>query len=51
MGRYKFDKKLDSVASRMGLELEREQRTITKEDIAAIVGHLIECNRGLMRIS
>ena len=31
----------------MGLELEREQRTITKEDIAAIVGHLIECNRGL----
>src|SRR6188472_3330688 len=47
VGRYKFDKKLDSVASRMGLELEREQRTITKEDIAAIVGHLIECNRGL----
>ena len=31
----------------MGLELEREQRTITKEDIAAIVGHLIEGNRGL----
>ena len=25
----------------------REQRTITSEDIAAIVGHLIECNRGL----
>ncbi len=47
VGRYKFDKKLDAVASRMGLELEREQRTITKEDIAAIVGHLIECNRGL----
>ena len=33
--------------SRMGIELPREQRTITKEDIAAIVGHLIECNRGL----
>src|SRR5688572_26647530 len=47
VGRYKFDKKLDGVASRMGLELEREQRTITKEDIAAIVGHLIEGNRGL----
>ena len=47
VGRYKFDKKLDGVASRMGPELEREQRTITKEDIAAIVGHLIECNRGL----
>ena len=31
----------------MGLELQREQRTITREDIAAIVGHLIECNRGL----
>ena len=31
----------------MGIELPREQRTITKEDIAAIVGHLIECNRGL----
>jgi DNA-directed RNA polymerase subunit beta len=47
VGRYKFDKKLDGVATRMGLELQREQRTITKEDIAAIVGHLIECNRGL----
>src|SRR5919107_2647015 len=47
VGRYKFNKKLDAVAARMGLELEREQRTITKEDIAAIVGHLIECNRGL----
>ncbi len=47
VGRYKFDKKLDGVASRMGLELQREQRTITKEDIAGIVGHLIECNRGL----
>ena len=32
---------------RMGIELPRESRTITREDIAAIVGHLIECNRGL----
>ncbi len=31
----------------MGIELPREQRTISREDIAAIVGHLIECNRGL----
>ena len=47
VGRYKFDKKLDGVGARMGIELPREQRTISKEDIAAIVGHLIECNRGL----
>src|SRR5512142_653778 len=47
VGRYKFDKKLQGVAERMGIELPREQRTITREDIAAIVGHLIECNRGL----
>src|SRR4051794_29611626 len=46
VGRYKFDKKLDSVASRMGLELEREQRTITKEDPAAIVVPLIGGTRG-----
>ena len=46
VGRYKFNKKLDAVAARMGIELPREQRTITKEDIAAIVGHLIESNRG-----
>ena len=47
VGRYKFNKKLDGVAARMGIELPREGRTITREDIAAIVGHLIECNRGL----
>ncbi len=47
VGRYKFNKKLDPVAARLGVELPREQRTITREDIAAIVGHLIECNRGL----
>jgi DNA-directed RNA polymerase subunit beta len=44
VGRYKFDKKLDAVAGRMGIELQRDERTITKEDIAAIVGHLIELN-------
>src|SRR3989449_3224425 len=47
VGRYKFNKKLDGVASRMGIELPREGRTITREDIAAIVGHLVELNRGL----
>ena len=47
VGRYKFNKKLDAVAGRMGIELSREGRTITREDIAAIVGHLIESNRGL----
>ena len=44
VGRYKFDKKLDAVAARMGIELPRDERTITREDIAAIVGHLIELN-------
>ena len=47
VGRYKFNKKLDGAAARMGIELDRESRTITREDIASIVGHLIECNRGL----
>ncbi len=47
VGRYKFGKKLQAVGERMGIEVPREQRTITREDIAAIVGHLIECNRGL----
>jgi DNA-directed RNA polymerase subunit beta len=47
VGRYKFNKKLDAVAARMGIELPREGRTITREDIAAIVGHLVELNRGL----
>src|SRR3954469_16333639 len=47
VGRYKFNKKLDPVAGRMGIQLPRDGRTITREDIAAIVGHLIECNRGL----
>ncbi len=54
VGRYKFDKKLDATAGRMGIELPREEeataqfgRTITREDIAAIVGRLIELNNGL----
>jgi DNA-directed RNA polymerase subunit beta len=47
VGRYKFNKKLDAVAARLGAELPADGRTITREDIAAIVGHLIECNRGL----
>ncbi len=47
VGRYKFNKKLTPVAERMGIELNREERIITREDIAAIVGHLIELNRGL----
>jgi DNA-directed RNA polymerase subunit beta len=47
VGRYKFNKKLDGAASRMGIELDRESRTITREDIAAIVGNLIESNKGL----
>ncbi len=46
VGRYKFNKKLRDVADRMGLEL-RDTRTITREDIAAIVGRLIELNNGL----
>ena len=37
----------DPVADRMGIELPRDQRTISHEDIAAIVGHLIELNNGL----
>ncbi|HEY7935720.1 MAG TPA: DNA-directed RNA polymerase subunit beta [Candidatus Limnocylindrales bacterium] len=44
VGRYKFNKKLDAVTRRMGIELQRDERTITREDIAAIVGHLIELN-------
>ena len=53
VGRYKFNKKLDPVAARMGIELPREDgenpqlgRTITREDIAAIVGQLIVLNNG-----
>ncbi|HUG48610.1 MAG TPA: DNA-directed RNA polymerase subunit beta [Candidatus Limnocylindria bacterium] len=45
VGRYKLNKKLGAVAERMGIELPIE-RTISKQDIAAIVGHLIELNHG-----
>ncbi len=47
VGRYKFNKKLDAVSARMDMELPRVERTISREDMAAIVGQLIECNRGL----
>ncbi|MBA3435631.1 MAG: DNA-directed RNA polymerase subunit beta, partial [Chloroflexi bacterium] len=46
VGRYKFNKKLDPVAEKMGINLPRDERTITREDIAAIVGHLIDLNNG-----
>ena len=46
VGRYKVNKKLGPVAERMGIELPRDQRTISREDIAAIVGQLIELNNG-----
>jgi DNA-directed RNA polymerase subunit beta len=46
VGRYKLNKKLGQVAERMGINLPA-QRTISREDIAAIVGHLIELNNGL----
>jgi len=56
VGRYKFGKQLDPTAGRMGIELPRVEaataeygRTITREDIAAIVGRLIELNNGLGR--
>ena len=48
VGRYKLNKKLSAVADRMGINLPTE-RTISKEDIAAIVGHLIELNNGIGR--
>src|SRR3954470_3245085 len=44
VGRYKLNKKLSPVADRMGMSLSTD-RTISKEDIAAIVGYLIELNR------
>ena len=47
MGRYKLNKKLGAVADRMGIKLPEVERTITREDIAVIVGHLIELDNGL----
>jgi DNA-directed RNA polymerase subunit beta len=46
VGRFKLNKKLDAVADRIGIQLPRDQRTISREDIAAIVGHLVELNNG-----
>ena len=48
VGRYKLNKKLSAVADRMGINLPTE-RTISKEDIASIVAHLIERNNGMGR--
>jgi DNA-directed RNA polymerase subunit beta len=47
VGRYKLNKKLGPVADRMGIRLPEVERTITREDIAVIVGHLIELDNGL----
>ena len=47
VGRYKFNKKLVETSRRMEVEIDPEGRTITREDIAAIIGYLIEANRGL----
>jgi DNA-directed RNA polymerase subunit beta len=47
VGRYKLNKKLGPVADRMGIKLPEVERTITREDIAVIVGHLIELDNGL----
>src|SRR4026209_2048550 len=46
VGRYKFDKKLDGAASRIAIELDRESRTITREDTAATGGPPIQRARG-----
>jgi len=48
VGRYKLNKKLAPTADRMGITLPTE-RTISREDVAAIVGHLIERNMGMGR--
>ena len=45
VGRYKLNKKLTATADRMGVTLNTD-RTISKQDIASIVGHLIELNNG-----
>ncbi len=48
VGRYKLNKKLSPVAERMGITLPVE-RTISKQDIAAIVGELISRNNTVGR--
>ena len=48
VGRYKFNKKLDRGRRAHGHRAAaRAAGRSPREDIAAIVGHLIECNRGL----
>ena len=47
VGRYKFTQRLKETASLMNLELPGDEtRTLTREDLAAIVGHLIIANEG-----
>ncbi len=47
VGRYKFTQRLKETAGLMGLELPGDAtRTLTREDLAAIVGHLIIANEG-----
>ena len=47
VGRYKFTQRLSETAERMGIELPGpEVRTLMREDLAAIVGHLILANEG-----
>lgn len=47
VGRYKFTQRLSETAGRMNLELPGPGvRTLTREDLAAIVGHLVLANEG-----
>jgi len=47
VGRYKFTQRLKATADLMHLELPGDAtRTLTREDLAAIVGHLIIANEG-----
>ena len=47
VGRYKFTQRLKETAGLMNLELPGDAtRTLTREDLAAIVGHLIIANEG-----
>jgi DNA-directed RNA polymerase subunit beta len=47
VGRYKFTQRLSETAGKMGVELpDMSVRTLTREDLAAIVGHLMVANEG-----
>ena len=47
VGRYKFTQRLKETAGLMNLEIPGDAtRTLTREDLAAIVGHLIIANEG-----